>query len=98
MLEYPAPYLLAVPGEEYVAYLRYGGLAKIDLRPSTETDTFGVRWVDPVTEKIIPSPAVQGGAVRSFRAPNDDRIGNFKDCVLHVTRKPSSPPSEALHP
>ena len=44
--ENPSPYCAAVPGREYVAYLRWGGVAKIDLRPSSPDDAFEYTWID----------------------------------------------------
>jgi hypothetical protein len=41
VLEYPEnKYCLALPGQEYVVYLRWGGTLKIDLKTASEKDRF----------------------------------------------------------
>lgn len=85
--EYPAPFCAAVPGSRYVSYLRYGGRLKLDLRPSTEAETFHFTWYDLEGGKDRSSGQVKGGALREFHAP-EDYPGNqqFKDWLLHVYR------------
>lgn len=95
MLEYPAPYLLATPGEEYLAYFRYSGLAKIDLRPSPEDSIFELRWVDPVAETVLPPTTVNGGRIWSFHPPMGTRIAEFQDWVLHLKRVPAAEAAQA---
>jgi len=86
--ENPSPFCGAVPGREYVVYLRWGGVVKVDLRPSTEEDQFEYRWIDLVEEKTRRSGIVGGGDVRTFRPPEDyPGVEQFKDWVLHVVRR-----------
>jgi hypothetical protein len=88
VLENPSPYCGAVPGKEYVVYLRWGGVAKIDLRPSFDRDEFEFRWIDLVEQKVRRTGTVPGGAVREFRPPEDyPGVVDWKDWVLHVSRK-----------
>jgi hypothetical protein len=50
VLEYPEnKYCLALPGEEYVVYLRWGGTLKVDLKTTSDNDSFEYRWFDPGT-------------------------------------------------
>jgi hypothetical protein len=83
--ENPSRYCAAVPGKEYVVYLRWGGVAKIDLRPSSADDEFQYRWIDLVDERERGPGAVPGGDVRAFRPPEDyPGVVHYKDWVLHV--------------
>jgi hypothetical protein len=87
--DYADPYCAAVPGEEYVAYLRWGGGVQVDLRPSAATDVFEARWFDPAHGGARPGPTLSGGDVR-YVAPPEDYPGTeqFRDWVLHVRRRP----------
>jgi hypothetical protein len=85
--EYPDRYCIALPGDEYVVYLRWGGNIKVDLRPSSEDDTFEYTWFDPSTGKSLPAKTVKGGNVRYFRSPGGYPAQlEFKDWVLRVKK------------
>lgn len=47
MLDYPGPLCATIRGEKILAYLRYGGGARIDFRDFPETDSFRVTWLNP---------------------------------------------------
>ncbi len=83
----PSKYCAAVPGSVYVAYLRYGGAVKVDLRPSSETDPFEYTWIDLEQSKERTGGKVNGGAPRELRAP-EDYPGQlqFKDGLLYIRR------------
>ena len=81
MHEYAGRYCAAVPGSEYVAYLRYGGNVLIDLSPSTSSDTFEYRWYDPRTGAIARDSTTAGGELHRFNAPGTE------DWVLHVKKQ-----------
>lgn len=83
--EYAARYCSAVPGEEYLAYARWGGTLKLDLRPSSPTDRFRFTWTDLVNQKEATHGEVSGGGIRSFGAP-DDSSTQYKDWLLRVTK------------
>ncbi len=88
LLENPSPYCAAVPGEEYVAFLRWGGAAKLDLRPSAGDDRLEFRWIDLSEERIRKTGEVAGGAIREFRPPESfPGVKHWKDWVLHVRKK-----------
>jgi hypothetical protein len=82
------PYCAAVPGEEYVVYLRWGGGVKIDLRPSADADVFEWTWFNPATGENGGTGQVSGGAIRYFSPPEDyPGTLEFRDWVLHVRRR-----------
>jgi len=86
--EYPDKYCLAVPGQEYVVYLRWAGTFKLDLRPSVETDEFEYYWFNPATGKSSNPVTARGGAIRFFSAPGGyPGTVHFTDWVLHIRKK-----------
>ena len=81
-------YCGAIPGQQYIVYLRWGGVLKLDLRPSSPSQRFQYRWIDLVEEKVKRTGEVNGGGVRQFRPPEDyPGVEQYKDWLLHVTRK-----------
>lgn len=85
--DYAAKFCSAEPGRNYVVYARWGGVLKVDLRPSSETDEFRYTWIDLTGGTERSAGTVQGGAVREFHAPEDyPRAPLYKDWVLHVRR------------
>jgi hypothetical protein len=86
--ENPLRYCGAVPGRDYVVYLRWGGVVRLDLRPSAPDQRFEFRWIDLVEEKVRRTGEVGGGEIREFRPPEDfPGVEHYKDWVLHVKRK-----------
>jgi hypothetical protein len=87
VLEYPQPLASAIAGQEYLVYARYGGQLKLDLRSSAESDRFRFTWIDLVASKESRTGTVNGGAIRTFHAP-EDYPGNreYKDWLLDVVR------------
>ena len=85
VLEYAQPLASAIVGKEYLAYARYGGQLKLDLRSSSESDQFRFTWIDLVASKEARSGTINGGDIRTFHAPGD-YPGNleYKDWLLHV--------------
>jgi GWxTD domain-containing protein len=85
--DYSPKFCSAVPGQEYVIYLRWGGTVKVDLRPSAESDTFRYTWIDLVEGKERSSGTVQGGAVRELSTVEDfPKNPQYKDWLLHIYR------------
>jgi hypothetical protein len=84
--EYPSQLCAARPGEEYVAFLRYGGRIKLDLRDTPPGSRFRFRWIDPAAGTIGDWQEAEGGGVREFRSPFRGRIGEFDHAVVHVSR------------
>ena len=85
--EYPDKYCIALPGNEYVVYLRWGGGVKVDLRPSSENDTFEYTWFNPDTGKFLSPGTVKGGNVRYFASPNSYPAQlQYADWVLRLKK------------
>jgi hypothetical protein len=85
--EYPDKYCIALPGSDYIVYLRWGGGAKVDLRPSSETDTFEYTWFNPDTGKFLSPGKVKGGDVRYFASPNSYPAQlQYADWVLRIKK------------
>lgn len=86
--EYPDKYCAAVPGGEYIVYLRWAGTVKVDLRPSTASDSFEYYWYNPATAQSGSSRVVKGGGIRFFSAPGAyPGTLNYSDWVLHIRKK-----------
>ena len=91
--EYPAKFCAAVPGEEYVVYLRWGGALKLDLKPSRGEDLFEYNWIDLAEEVEHPVGTVAGGGLREFHTPEDyPKYPHYKDWVLYVRRQEAAGP------
>lgn len=88
LLEYSGGYCAAVPGKEYVIYVRWGGSVKVNLNPSTTNDIFEYLWFDPSTGKNLRAGTVSGGSNQTFNAPSDyPSAQNYRDMVLHIIKK-----------
>jgi uncharacterized protein DUF5060/collagenase-like protein with putative collagen-binding domain len=66
LVESGTAYVLAEPGEAYVAYLPEGGKVSLDL---TGARDLGVRWFDPRRGLFSGAGTVAGDGVRTFTAP-----------------------------
>jgi len=85
--EYPDQYCLALPGQEYVIYLRWAGTLKVDLTAGREADEFEYYFFDPSTGKSTAGRRVKGGGIRFLQAPGGyPGTLVFKDWVLHVKK------------
>jgi hypothetical protein len=62
-------YVLAAPGEEYLAYLPSGGTARIDLGRAAGSLRYD--WFNPRTFVLSNGGSVGGGRIQSFIAPDD---------------------------
>ena len=88
VLEYAEKYCSAVPGREYVMYVRWGGAIKVNLNPSSPDDTFEFIWFNPRTGTDHTTGTVSGGDSRYFYAPEGyPTHPHYKDWVLHVRKK-----------
>lgn len=87
VLENPSHYCLAIPGKEYLFYLRYGGSVKIDLSNNSITDKFTFEWTDLVNGRESLKGTIKGGSVVEITCPEDyPATINFKDWLLHVKK------------
>lgn len=86
--EYPDKYCLAVPGGDYVIYLRWGGVCKLDLSDVSESSIIEYQWFDPKKAVIRNKGNTTGGGIKEFHAP-DQYPGNvnIQDWVLYVKVK-----------
>lgn len=82
--EYPRDrYCLANPGSEYVLYLRWGGVIKLDMRDAA--GTFNYAWFNPSTGETLETKTTEGGAIRAFASPAlYPGTREVQDWVLHV--------------
>jgi len=72
--------LLALPGEEYVAYFPRGGTNSVGLAAGT----YAVEWLRAETGQYVPQPALDvADGAREFTPP----IDTGADWVLHLKRK-----------
>ena len=85
VLDNPSPFCSAVPGREYLLFLRYGGTVRLDLRQCTPQDEFQVQWVDLVEEKVHRRKSVTGGTIVEL-SPPEDYPGSlqYKDWLVHL--------------
>jgi hypothetical protein len=83
--ENPSHFCLAIPGKEYLFYLRYGGSVKIDLSAFPVTSEFTFVWTDLVNSSESKSGVVSGGKMVEIKCPEDyPGFENFKDWILHL--------------
>jgi hypothetical protein len=88
---YPARYCAAIPGSRLAVFARWGGVLKLDLRPSSNRDRFAYTWTDLTAGKEAAKGSVAGGEVRAFHAPEDyPRHPHYKDWLLYVRREAGS--------
>ena len=85
VLENPSKYCIAIPGKEYLFYLRYGGAVKIDLTSVPASAVFEYKWTDLVNSKDSRTGKVSGGKIAEIKCPEDyPGTVNFKDWLLHL--------------
>jgi hypothetical protein len=86
--EYPQPFCLARPGEEYVVYARYGGTLKIKMDDSAASQKFKYHWFNPATGKVYESRTVQGNKFVQFNCPESyPNVPDYKDWVLYICKE-----------
>jgi hypothetical protein len=86
--DYPTPFCAAAPGQEYLAYLRWNGTLRLDLRPSRDTDEFVQTWIDLDRFEIGRPKTLTGGVVREFHSPKSyPGTPEVSDWLLHVRRR-----------
>jgi len=91
VVENPSRYCLAVPGETYLLFLRWGGAVRLDLAPYSGT-TFTRQWIDLVTEETHKPQELRGGSVQVIHAPEDfPAVRQEKDWILLIQAVKPSP-------
>jgi hypothetical protein len=86
--EYPDKYCMALPGNEYIIYLRWGGGVKVDLQPSSANDVFEYYWFNPDNNKYYSTRTTNGGVIRYFSCPEGyPGTVDYKDWILYIRKK-----------
>lgn len=67
VIDYPQPFCLAKPGEEYIVYARYGGYFELELGKANAI--FSYFWLNPATGEKTSLMTKQGGGRVSFMCP-----------------------------
>jgi hypothetical protein len=88
VIEYPQPLCMAKPGEEYVMYLRYGGVFKVKMNESAVSITYLCQWYNPATGKLTDSSTVKGSGLLTFSCPESYPAStSYKDWVLYIHKE-----------
>ena len=83
--EYPQPFCLAKPGQEYVLYLRYGGVFKLRMDQNAASKTYLYQWYDPDNGKFSETKSIKGSEEMTFSCPDSyPEIPEYKDWVLYI--------------
>lgn len=86
--EYPQPFCLAKPGEEYVVYLRYAGTVKVRMDDLAVSEQYQYHWFNPATGKSSDSKTIHGKSILEFSCPESyPDIPDYKDWVLYIGRE-----------
>jgi hypothetical protein len=86
--EYPQPFCLALPGEEYVIYLRYGGVARLKMDDNAASKTYLYQWYNPGTGKFSATSSIKGSAYLKFVCPESyPEDHDYKDWVLYLRKE-----------
>lgn len=86
IIDYPQPFCLAIPGEEYLVYLRYAGSFLIDLTSTAPYSKFEYQWLNPETGHFDEPKIIEGGNISQFVCPEASFISAFRDWVLHIKK------------
>lgn len=85
--EYPQSFCLANPGNEYIIYFRYGGVASVNLVTTLGKNSFQYYWYNPATGVASESKIIKGSVHSEFRCPEEDSDDReVKDWVLHILK------------
>jgi len=83
--DYPQPFCLAIPGKEYIVYLRYGGMINLNIGEKGDEKEFSYYWYNPVTGESMDKKQIKGNKTLQFTAPGMyPGTLNYSDWVLHV--------------
>ena len=87
IMEYPQPFCLAKPGEEYVIYLRYAGTAKLKMDKPSASGKYSCQWYDPSTGILSEAKIRPGAGVMQFSCPESfPSTPDYRDWVLYLRR------------
>ena len=86
--EYPQPFCLAQPGEEYVIYLRYGGVARLKMDENSASKNYVYQWYNPGTGKLYDAASLKGSDYLKFVCPESyPESHDYKDWVLYIRKE-----------
>jgi Protein of unknown function (DUF4038)/Domain of unknown function (DUF5060)/Putative collagen-binding domain of a collagenase len=86
--EYPQPFCLAKPGQEYILYLRYGGTVKLTMDKSSSSSVFNFYWFNPGNGTRTEAKTVNGAGILEFHCPESyPGTSDYKDWVLHIRKE-----------
>ncbi|MFC2090158.1 DUF4038 domain-containing protein [Bacteroidota bacterium] len=87
IFEYPQPFCLASPGNEYVIYLRYGGTFKLNMKEYSGEE-FTSAWYNPATGIRSEMKAFEADGIVQFTCPGSyPSDTELKDWVLLIKKK-----------
>ncbi|MCK5101585.1 MAG: DUF4038 domain-containing protein [Cyclobacteriaceae bacterium] len=87
VLDYPQPFCLANPGEEYVLYLRYGGFIKLRMDEKAVGNSYSFFWYNPATGHRYDTKYIKGERILNFRCPESyPGVKNYRDWVLYIKK------------
>jgi hypothetical protein len=88
MTEYPQPLCLADPGQEYIVYLRYGGVFKLKMDGTASASEYSCQWYNPSTGILSDSKSVKGSSAMEFSTPESyPEVPDYKDWVLYIRKE-----------
>lgn len=83
--DYPQPFCLAKPGEEFVVYLRYGGMINLVVGETAMGKNFTYYWYNPATGETGGRREITGKESLQFISPGMYPGSlEYSDWVLHV--------------
>ena len=83
--DYPQPFCLARPGEEYIVYLRYGGMINLEIGDDGKEKSFSYYWYNPANGETAATRRIKGDKSLKFTAPGMyPGSPHYSDWVLHV--------------
>jgi hypothetical protein len=83
--DYPQPFCLAIPGKEYIVYVRYGGMISLNIGEKGDEKEFSYYWYNPATGESTGKRQIKGNKTLQFTAPGMyPGTLNYSDWVLHV--------------
>jgi hypothetical protein len=85
ILEYPQPFCLARPGEEYLVYLRYGGSPVINLGATAGGKNYEYYWFNPGTGEKKETEVAAGKELIRLNCPEMyPGVTELRDWVLYI--------------
>jgi hypothetical protein len=85
ILEYPQPFCLARPGEEYLIYLRYGGSPVINLKTDANEKEYSFFWFNPASGTRTETQVIKGKEFIRLNCPEMyPGVTDLRDWVLYI--------------